>query len=440
MTQGPVEPLVCRLAGPTIVIMLITAAYNTADTYFVGSLGTSATAAVGIAFPLMAIIQAMGFFFGHGGGNYVSRQLGARDFAGADRMAATAVVSSLLAGGAIALTGIVLIRPLAVFLGSSETILPHSLDYLFFILLAAPMICCCFTLNNLLRFQGSAFHGMLGMLAGAILNIILDPVFIFWFRMGVAGASFATMLCQTASFCLLLAGCFKSGNIRIRPGLFTPTAGMYREVARGGFPSLCRQGLASVAAICLNLTAGAFGDSAIAAMAVVQRISMIANAVLIGFGQGFQPVCGFNYGAGLYTRVKRAFWFCLKISAAGLTIMALAGFALAPEIISLFRADDTLVIDIGRLALRLRCLTFPLLSWIILNNMMLQTMGKAKPASLIALAWQGVFTVAFLLTLPPWLGLFGVQLSQPLADLLTFVCSIQLGAGELRGLRTDRTP
>jgi putative MATE family efflux protein len=438
MTQMSVERLVCRLAGPTIVIMLITALYNTADTYFVGSLGTSATAAVGIAFPLMAAIQAIGFFFGHGGGNYLSRQFGARSFENAGRMASTTFLSSLVLGAAISLLGIVNIKFLAVCLGSTGTILPHAIEYLFFILLAAPLTCACFTLNNLLRFQGSAMHGMLGMLSGAILNIILDPICIFWFGMGVSGASFATLTSQTLSFCLLLAASFRGGNIRINLRLIQPTLGFYLEIGRGGFPSLCRQGLGSVAAVCLNQVSGAFGDPAIAAMAVVQRISMIANAALVGFGQGFQPVCGFNYGAGLYTRVKRAFWFCVKFSTFGLAAMAVAGFVFAPGLIALFRPDDPEVIGIGNLALRLRCLTYPLVGWIILNNMMLQTIGRARSASFLALAWQGLFMLPFLFTLPPWLGVLGVQLSQPLADLATFVCSVRLGMGVMREMREDK--
>lgn len=438
MTHDPVERLVLRLAGPTMAIMLVTALYNTADTYFVGSLGTSATGAVGIAFPLMAIIQAIGFFFGQGVGNSISRQLGARNFYQAGRMAATAFLSALLFGALLAILGIACMRHVAVFLGSTETILPHALEYLFFILLAAPLTCGSFTLNNLLRFQGSAFHGMLGMLSGAFLNIVLDPICIFWFDMGVSGASFATMVSQGVSFSLLLFNCARGGNIRIAPRLFMPNREHFREMARGGFPSLCRQGLMSVAAVCLNQAAGAFGDPAIAAMAVVQRVTMIANAALIGFGQGFQPVCGFNYGAGAYSRVKRAFRFCLKTSVYALAAMAVAGYSLAPEIIALFRADDPEVIEIGRAALRLRCLTYPLVAWIILNNMLLQTIGRARPASFLALAWQGLFMIPFLFALPPWLGVLGIQLSQPLSDLATFACSLHLGLAALRDMRRDR--
>ncbi|MCC8180168.1 MAG: MATE family efflux transporter, partial [Planctomycetes bacterium] len=308
MTTAPVERLVVRLAGPTIIIMLISALYNMADTYFVGRLGTAATAGVGVSFSLMAIIQAVGFFFGHGAGNYISRQLGAKNFANAGVMAATGFFSCLLFGVIITVFGRMWIEPLARFLGSTDTILPYAVDYLAYILLAAPFMAASFTLNNLLRFQGSAFYGMIGMTSGAVLNIILDPIFIFVLDLGVAGAAIATMTAQFVGFCLLLGGCYRRGNIPIRLGSFSPRFYWYREIFRGGFPSLCRQGLMSVATICLNQAAGNFGDAAIAAMSVVQRVAMFAGSALIGWGQGFKPVCGLNFGEGLYARLRQAFW------------------------------------------------------------------------------------------------------------------------------------
>ena len=438
MTTAPVERLVARLALPTMAIMTVSALYNAADAYFVGYLGTSAIAAVGIAFPLMAAIQAIGFFFGHGAGNHMSRRLGARDFSGAGAMASAGFFSSLFLGGALGLVGILRLVPLAALLGATPTIIPHAIDYLFYILLGAPLICASFTLNNLLRFQGSALHGMFGMLTGAVLNIGLDPLFIFGLGLGVSGASLATLVSQAAGFFLLLAASGRRGNISPEFRLFSPSPAAYREMARGGFPSLCRQGLASAASLCLNHAAGAFGDPVIAAMAVVQRISMFANSLLIGFGQGFQPVCGFNYGAGRPDRVGRAFWFCAKASGLGLAVLAAAGYAYAPELISLFREDDAAVAAVGAPALRFRCLTMILVGWIILNNMLLQTIGSAGRAAFLALAWQGLFLIPLLFALPPWLGTLGIQLSQPLADLATFLCSLPLGAGVLKKMRRER--
>jgi putative MATE family efflux protein len=432
MTEAPVEGLVCRMAGPTIAIMLISALYNMADTYFVGSLGTSATGGVGVVFSLMAIIQALGFFFGHGSGNYISRALGAHHMEQASSMAATGFISALVGGLAVTVLGLTWLEPLARFLGATDTILPHACAYLFYILLGAPWMTGSLTLNNLLRFQGSAFYGMIGMISGAVLNVVLDPIFIFVFGMGVAGASLATMLSQFVSFCLLLVGCSRGGNISVNPRNFSFRPYIYREILRGGFPSLCRQGIASLGTLCLNRVAGGYGDAAIAAISIVQRVTMFANSTLLGFGQGFQPVCGFNYGAGRYDRVMRAFWFCMKVSTVFLCVLATAGFVFAPSIIALFRRDDPTVIAIGALALRFQCVTFPLMGWFVLNNMMLQTIGKSVRASILALARQGLFLLPFLYGLTPFFGLLGLQMTQSAADLATFILALPLGLGSLR--------
>ncbi|MDR2176381.1 MAG: MATE family efflux transporter [Synergistaceae bacterium] len=434
MTQAPVERLVCSLAGPSIAIMVISGLYNMADTYFVGSLGTPATAGVGVSFSLMAIIQALGFFFGQGSGSYISRQLGAHELEKANIMAATGFVSCFLAGAVVTGAGLLFLEPVARFLGATETILPYACDYLFYIFIGAPWMAASLVLNNQLRFQGSAFYGMLGMVSGAVLNVGLDPLFIFVFGMGVKGASLATMLSQLVSCCLLLVGCTRKGNISIDLRLFSPRFALYREIVKSGFPSFCRQGLSSVATICINQMAGGFGDAAIAAMSVVQRVAMFANSALLGFGQGFQPVCGFNYGAGLYGRVRKAFWFCVKTSFAVLLAIAACGFLFAPQIVELFRNDGT-VIHIGALALRLRCVTFPLMGWVILNNMMSQTIGKTGTATILSLAWQGLFLLPCLFALTPWLGVLGIQLSQPVADLATFALSVPLGIRVLRGMK-----
>ncbi len=435
MTQTPVEKLVCSLALPTITIMLISALYNTADTYFVGSLGTSATAAVGVSFSLMNIIQAVGFFFGHGAGNSISRELGAQNFEKASKLASTGFFTSLIVGVLISIVGLLLLNPLALMLGATETILPYAKDYLFYILIGTPWMAASLMLNNLLRFQGSAVYGMIGMVSGAVLNVALDPLFIFVLRMGVGGAALATMISQFVSFLLLLIGCTRKGNISIRFKDFSPKFEFYKEIVRGGSPSLFRQGLASVATICLNHVAGGYGDAAIAAISIVQRVTMIANSALIGFGQGFQPVCGFNYGAKLYERVKRAFWFCVKVSTAVLTVLGAIAFIFAPQIIMIFRRDDPSVVEIGTLALRLQCVTFPLMGWSTMNNMMMQTIGHAFKASLLAVARQGLFFLPFLFILTGGMGLLGLQMTQPAADIATFLLSIPLARSTLRGMK-----
>jgi putative MATE family efflux protein len=433
MTGAPVEKLVCRLAVPTIAIMMISSMYNMADTYFVGSLGTSATGAVGISFSLMALIQAVGFFFGHGTGNYISRALGARNTADAEIMAATGFFTAFAIGTCITLGGTLFLDPLARFLGATDTILPFARDYLRFILLGAPFMVSSLLLNNLFRFQGSAFLGMLGMVSGAALNIGLDPLFIFVLGMGIKGASLATMISQTTSCLLLLAICFRGKEtIPIRLRNFRPSPGRYANIARGGTPSLLRQGLMSLSMILLNRAAGFYGDAVIAAISIVTRVVMMMNSAVLGLGQGFQPVCGFNYGARRYDRVKRAFWFCVRLTTALLCLLALGSFIFAPRIIALFRRDDPEVIRIGALALRFQSCVIPLGGWIVLNNMMLQTMGKAVPASLLAFSRQGLFLIPLLFTLVPLLGIPGIQLCNPIADFCTFLLALPLGIHTLR--------
>ncbi|MDR1020296.1 MAG: MATE family efflux transporter [Synergistaceae bacterium] len=438
MTTAPVRGLVLSLAVPTTAIMLISALYNMADTFFVGSLGTSATAGVGVSFPLMAIIQAMGFFFGQGAGNYVSRQLGAQQLDKASRMAATGFFSSLAAGALLTATGILGIGGLAKALGATDTILPYAKEYLFFILLAAPFMTGSLTLNSLLRFQGSAFYGMVGMISGAVANIVLDPIFIYYLGMGVGGAALATMISQFIGFCLLLAGCGRKGAIRIRVSDFSPMLPLYKEMARGGIPSLFRQGLASVATVCTNRLAGSYGDAAIAAMSIVTRVVMFANSAMLGLGQGFQPVCGFNYGAKRYDRVKEAFWFCVKFSVLGLMAFCALAWVFAPEVIAVFRADDAEVIRIGAFSLRLQFLAAPLMGWVIINNMLFQTTGKSLSASILAIARQGLFLLPLLFAMSRALGLLGIQISQPLADVVTFALSIPLHVRFMREMGSGK--
>ena len=434
MTTAPVQKLVCSLAVPTIISMLITSFYNMADTFFVGKINTSATAAVGVVFSVMALIQAVGFFFGHGSGNYISRKLGAREYEVASVMAATGFVYAFLTGVVIAVAGILFLEPLSYLLGSTPTILPYTKEYLRIILLGAPFMTSSLVLNNQLRFQGSASYAMVGIVTGAIVNIGLDPLLIFVFDMGIAGAAVATVASQIISFLLLWAGSRRGGNIVIRFGNFSKDLYYVKEIFRGGFPSLCRQGLASISVAFLNHAAGAYGDAAIAGMSIVSRISMFANSALIGFGQGFQPVCGMNYGAGKMKRVREAYFFCVKYSFLFLLVVSVVGYIGAEPLVSLFRKDSQ-VIAIGTLALRLQLLTFSLGAWNVMCNMMLQSIGKAVKASVVAAGRQGLFFLPLILILPQLFGIFGVQLCQPVADICAFLLSIPLGISELNVMK-----
>lgn len=437
MTETPVPRLVCELAGPTIISMLITSFYNMADTFFVGKINTSATAAVGVVFSLMAIIQALGFTFGHGSGNYISRKLGSQEFEDAERMAATGFFSALIAGAVLTAAGLLFLTPLVRLLGATETILPYARQYAGYILLGAPYMTASLVLNNQLRFQGSAFYAMVGIASGAVLNIALDPLFIFVLDMGIGGAALATILSQFVSFCLLWLGCKRGGNLRIRLRNFTPTAFYFGQILRGGLPSFCRQSIASVATICLNFIAGGYGDAAIAAFSIVNRVAQFASSALIGFGQGFQPVCGFNYGAKLYSRVREAFWFCVKVALVFLIGVSVLGYVFAPEVVGVFRKGDADVLAIGTVVLRCQCFGLPLWSWVVLCNMMLQTIGKSFPASLLALARQGLCFLPALFLLSALFGLTGLQISQLCADIGSFALAVPLGVTALRQMKAE---
>lgn len=434
MTSRPVESLVCKMAAPSILSMLISAFYNMADTFFIGKISTQATAAIGIVFSYMALIQAMAFFFGHGSGNYISRELGKQNNTNAAQMAATGFFSAFFVGLIFCILGLLFLTPLLRLLGATPTILPEAKSYFIYILLATPFMMCSMVLNNQMRLQGNANKAMIGILTGALLNVFLDPIFIFTFKLGIQGASIATALSQTIGFVILFVLSGKQDGIRIQWKHFSPTLHNLKEIAAGGLPSLCRQGLASIATLSLNHMAGIYGDSAIAAFSVVTRVTGIASSALIGFGQGFQPVCGFNYGAKKYERVKKAFWFCVKISSTGMLMLGALCFAFSEPIIRLFRDDDPELILIGMKTLRLQSIAFPFLGWVIIVNMFLQTTRKTIPATITAMARQGIVFLPVMFLSGSLFGLSGLQAAQPAADVITFLLSIPFGLYGLREL------
>lgn len=437
MIETPVNKLIPKLAVPTIISMLVTSIYNMADTFFVSQISTSASAAVGIIFSIMAMIQALGFTLGMGSGNCISRTLGSRDDERAERIAATGFITALIVGAVLAIGGISMLDPLVRFLGATETIVPYAKDYAFFILLAAPVMMGSFVLNNLLRAQGYAFYSMIGITTGGILNMILDPILIFGLDMGIRGAALATAMSQCVSFGLLLyQTSTREGCIRMKLSKFTPKLSMYGPILHAGVPSLCRQGLASVATIVLNVAANPFGDAAIAAMSIVSRYMMFINSALIGFGQGFQPVCGFNFGAKRFDRVLESFWFCLKVAVILLTTLGAISFIGAEQILTLFRRDDLEVIAIGTVALRFQCMTMPLQAWIIMSNMLTQSIGYGFRASILSSGRQGICLIPPLLILPGMIGLLGLQSAQAISDVLTSLIAVVIMVQVLGELKT----
>ena len=445
MTTKPVKVLVCKMAVPTIIAMVTTALYNVVDAAFIGHLntqGTEGTAGVGISFAYMTFIQALGFFFGHGSGNHISRALGAKDVSSASVMATVGFVTPFLLGTMAALCFLPNLSWLSRLLGAPESVVTQTNDYLRYIVLATPFMMSALTLNNQLRLQGNAHFGMVGIVSGAILNIALDPLFIFTFDMGVSGASLATAISQVFAWGLLLYGTFKPESVHIRLRDFKPSWKVYYEIFRGGLPSFFRQVFNCAAAISLNYCACRYAApgqdaSAVAAFAVVTRIMMFAFSVVLGFSQGFQPVCGYNYGAKLYGRVRASWLFASCVGTAFLLIISLVGILFAPQIVALFRSEDPALIEIGAETLRWQCAAFPLVALFTTTGMLFQNIRMTGPATLLSICRNGLFFLPALLLLPLWLGLQGVQMAQAVADVLTFLLCIPYAVWINRKLKND---
>ena len=424
MTETPISKLIVALAIPTTISMMVTSIYNMADTYFVGEIGTSASGAIGIIYGLMSIIQAFGFMFGHGAGSIISRKLGAKDAQSATRFASTSFFSALMFGLVIAVFGLIFIEPLCLLLGSTPTILPYAKTYATFILCAAPFMAASCVMNNILRYEGRAMFGMIGMTSGGILNIFLDALFMRGFGMGVDGAGLATAISQVISFCLLLY-MFMSGKTQSKMifKAITKDFGEVVQIVKTGFPSLIRQGLTSVSTMMLNGQAGIYGDAAVAAMAIVNRITFLIFSVALGIGQGFQPVSAFNYGAKKYSRVKKAFYFTWALGTVILSAAAIVGLFMPGKLIGFFR-DDPAVVAVGTLPLILNLCVLFIQQFGVCSNMLFQSIGKNGTASLLALMRSGLFFIPIIWILPKFCGLTGVQMAQPLADPLTCVATI----------------
>lgn len=438
MTKEPVGRLVISLGIPTTISMLVTNIYNLVDTMFVGRLGTSASAAVGIIFGFMSILQAFGFMFGQGAGSIISRRLGNKDETTASIVASTSFFSSLFMGALIGITGLIFNTQIIYLMGSTATILPYAKTYSIFIMIAAPFMTSTFTLNNILRFEGKASLAMIGLMSGAVLNIIGDPIFMFGLNMGIAGAGLSTALSQIISFCILLY-MFLSGKTQSKLSLhrFTREFSLMFDIVGTGFPSLIRQGLQAISTMILNQQTKIYGDPAVAAMSIVSRISFFIFAVCIGIGQGLQPVCGFNYGAGKFTRVKKAFRFTLITGEIMLGTFAIAGFVFSNELIRIFR-DDVDVIAFGMPALRYQCLALFLNPLIVLSNMTLQSTGQKASATFLALTRSGLYLIPLLYLLNAMLGPLGIQLAQPVADVLSFITALPIIVNFLHHLPPDR--
>ena len=438
MTKQPVGSLVITLGIPTTISMLVTNIYNMVDTMFVGKLGTSASGAVGIVFGFMSILQAFGFLFGQGAGSIISRRLGNKDEDSASVVASTAFFSSMFMGLLIGILGTVFNTKMVYLLGSTDTILPYAKTYSLFILAAAPFMTSTFTMNNILRFEGKASLSMVGLMTGAILNMVGDPILMFGLDMGIAGAGLSTAISQFVSFCVLLS-MFLSGKTQSKLSVrkITREFNVLFDIVATGFPSLVRQGLQAVSTMILNQQARIYGDAAVAAMSIVSRISFFIFAVGLGIGQGFQPVCGFNYGARKFSRVKEAFSFTLVAGEVLLGMFAVAGLLFSNQAIAVFR-DDAEVIAFGTPALRYQCMALFLNPLIVLSNMTLQSTGQRAWATFLSMMRSGLYLIPMIYILTYTMGARGIQLAQPVSDVLSFATALPVIVNFIRKLPEDR--
>ena len=435
MTETPIHKLITSLAVPTIISMLVTAIYNMADTFFVAKLGTSASGAVGIVFSLMAIIQAIGFTLGMGSGSLISRLLGAKQNEKANEIASSGFFTAILFGVLLALFGLINIDNMMKVLGSSQSILPFAKSYAKYILLGAPIMCASFVLNNILRSEGRARFAMIGIASGSIINIFLDPILIFGLNMGISGAAIATLVSQAISFCILLSIILRGVTVsKLNIKYMSKSIKTYTLIIKTGLPSFTRQGLASISTVLLNLCAVGYGDAAVAALSIFSKIFMFIFSTVIGFGQGFQPVVGYNYGAKRYDRVKESCFFTVKVGVSIMFICAIVGFIFAPNIIKLFIEDDLEVISIGSRCLRAQCIAMPLIPVCTVCNMTFQMIGKSWTATLLSSTRQGLCFIPILFIGNDLFGLNGIECTQALADFASCVIAIPFAIVFLRNL------
>ena len=424
LVMTPVEKLIPRLAVPTIFSMMITMIYNLVDAYFVGKLGTSASAAIGVVLGVQSIFQAFGFMMGHGAGSQISVRLGEGDRDAADRLFSTAFFHALVISVIVGALGLVGLEPLMRLMGSTDTIMPFSKNYGFYILISGPALVGSCVLNNVMRYEGRAVLAMFGLVTGGVLNMIGDPILMFGLGLGIDGAGLSTAISQYISFGILLYMVFSKRTIsRLSLRYRSNDPNVTLAIMRVGFPSLIRQMLNSLATITLNHAAMPYGDAAIAAMAIVGRIVMFIGSAMIGLGQGFQPVSAYNYGARKFKRLKDSFYFTVKAGMATLGILAIFGFMFPGPVVQLFR-DDPQVVEIGSRALRFQCFAVVMQPFSVTANMMFQSIGRSKEASFMAMLRSGLYYIPALLILPLFLGLTGIECAQMVSDILTTLTCI----------------
>lgn len=427
MLNEPISRVIPKMAIPTIVAFLINSIYSLADTYFVSSLGTNATAAVSVNSSLDQLIMMCGSMLALGANSYIARLLGKGDDKKASRVLSTAFFTAFAIGALLMAFGISFMTPMVRLLGATPTCEQYSVDYATYVLLAAPFMASSFVMNQCLRSEGSAMLSMIGMGFGGVLNCVLDPIFIFGFDMGVAGASLATAISKLVSFAILLFPYITRRSVlHLSVFNYRPSKDIITEIVSVGSSSMFRSGLAVVASIMLNDIAGNISDSVLAGIGVSTKIMMFPFSIILGFGTGFQPVVGFNWGAKQYDRVKESYGFSSRVALLGSIIMGVIVAVLADYIIVLFAGEDLEMRKIGALCIRLQCLALPVHAWVTVVNMLCTGLGNAFFAFLLAISRQGTCFIPIIYPLAYFFKANGVATAQAVADILTLVFAIPI--------------
>lgn len=438
MLETPIPRLVTQMALPSIAAMIVSSAYNLADTVFVSQLGTSATSAVGVNSSIDQMIMMAGSLVSAGAASYTSRLLGAKEDRHAREVLSTCFFAALLLGAFVMAFGFAFQDQMLLFLGANDEILPYSRQYCQYILLAAPFMASNFVLNQCLRAEGSSTYSMIGMVAGAILNIGLDPIFIFTFGWGVAGASAATALSKLVSWCILMTPYIQKRTLlSIRFSQIRLRWQDVKEVCAMGSSSFFRTGLGTASNIVLNRIAVLYGTSALAAVSVSNRITMFMTSAALGFGQGFQPVAGYSWGAKRYDRVREGFRFSAKACVVGMAVVAGIMAVFARPILLLFTDNDQELVRIGVFSLRFQCLALPIHGYAIIVNMLCAGIGRALPAAILSTARQGICFLPVLPLLKLFFGVWGVAAINGVADILSLLLAYPIARSVLKSVRAQ---
>lgn len=429
LTTAPIYPLLWRMAIPSMIGMMVSSVYSMTDTFFVGKLDrTDLTAAVGIVYSFISIIQAIGFWFGYGSGNYISRQVGKKNFKEASDTASVGFTVAAVTGILISVSGLIFIKPLAVALGAntSEALLNAVIQYLRITLISVPILLISNVLYNQLRLQGSAKDSVVGLLVGMLLNMLLDPIFILKFEMGVAGAAVASLIGQTSGTIILFIKTKQNGNVPVSPFTVKPDLVRIIEIMAAGAPNFFRQGISSISGVVMNFMAGGFGESAIAGMTIALRILSMGYALVIGFGQGFQPICLVNFGAGRISRIKKAFRYALGTATVFLIIAAIIFFFDNHRLAAAFSTDEAVIRTASDFLISFSFI-LPFMGYYILIGMLMQNIGKFGQATLITTMENGIFLIPLALVLPHFIGYSGLVWCKPAASLCSLFFSLLIG-------------